>query len=213
MDAHPGTSLDHIPKLPRFIFWVRIAQAFVALIALALAASSLALFGASFLSGHLGFLIFVCIATWIVVAYLCCTPIYGPSLYNRWAALGLEIFCVIFWLPAFASVGAWTSVHGLYTWDSYDCEIYGTCRYQTGWRTAAAAAGMGGLEFILFLVTLITYSIFLHRHRMQGASTSNGYEGGAPPAPVTTQPPVNMQNLGYAPKEQVAYNQQPVYPN
>jgi len=213
MDAYAESSVQHIPKLPRFVFFVRIAQALVALIALALSAASLALFGTTILSGNLGFVIFVSLATWIVVAYLCCTPIYKPSLYNRWAALGLEIFCVIFWLPAFASIGAWASLHSAYSLAyDYDCEDYGGCRYKTAWQTAAAAAGMGGLEFVLFLVTLITYSVFLHRHRMQNASAGHGY-GGAPPAQPHAQPPVDMQNLGYAPKEQVTYNQQPVYPH
>ncbi|KAI9777406.1 MAG: hypothetical protein M1839_008919 [Geoglossum umbratile] len=147
-----------------------------------------------------------------------------PAWYNCWAALALEIFGVVFWLPAFASLGAWSSINSLYS--SYyqsDCHYYGTCNYQTAWQTAAAAAGMGGLEFILFLVTLITFSVFLHRHRTQGAPTHFGMQpsyGGGHPAPAGGQQPVDMQNMGYPPKEPAttytqpaayAQQQQPVY--
>jgi len=66
------------------------------------------------------------------------------------------------------------------------------------------------LNSVLFLVSLITFSIFLHRHRMQTAAASQGYMGDPQAA---AQPPVDMQNLGYAPKEQVSYTQQPVYQN
>jgi hypothetical protein len=144
-----GTNNRSAYPAPGFIFFVRIAQAVVALIALALAAGAIASFGGYLVIGSLGFVIFVSIATWIVVAYNICTPLFKPSLYNCWAALGLDIFGVIFWLPAFASVGAWASLNVTVSNafpDGYDCNTFGDCGIVRGWRLSAASAGMGGLE-------------------------------------------------------------------
>jgi len=67
---------------------------------------------------------------------------------------------------------------------------------------------MGGLEFVLFLVTLITFSVFLHPHRMSGAPMSYGdaYAAGA-----GGQPPAEMHNMGYG-KEQGGPPMQPPGP-
>jgi len=116
-----------------------------------------------------------CLFTFIVGAYLLVTPVRAPKLYNCWAALVLEIFGVIFWLSAFATLASWASL-GLLTVgsltkrdakksksssssssssSSYDDTDYFAnyskeleeryARYQAGWRCAGAAAGLGGI--------------------------------------------------------------------
>lgn len=116
-----------------------------------------------------------CLFTFIVGAYLIVTPIKAPKLYNCWAALVLEIFGVIFWLSAFATMASWASL-GLLTVggiggirkrdakkskSSSSDDLFGSdtdwlgnsnrelearyARYKAGWRCAGAAAGLGGI--------------------------------------------------------------------
>lgn len=174
---------QHYVQQPAFLFFIRIAQAVLSLIILGLAAYGVATlvdYGGSF-----GFNIFCALYTWIVVGYLLGTSAFAIGLWNCWAALVLEIFGVIFWLCAWGSMAAWAAV---WNWaGGYGGSSYGGSSYygyindilykrdlvkrvtykeqKTAWQCVAAASGLGALVWILFLVTLITYSIHLHRHR------------------------------------------------
>lgn len=84
---------------------------------------------------------------------------------------------VIFWLCAFATLASWSSAWVL--WDALTKRSYGddsynsaiaaaaaaVARFRAGWRCAAAAGGLGGILWVLALVSLVTYSVSLHRHR------------------------------------------------
>ncbi|KAG0134856.1 hypothetical protein HOY82DRAFT_583896 [Tuber indicum] len=183
---------QHVVDQPPWLKFVRVAQVSLSVLILALAAFALSAIPYGNTFGTFGFNIFTCLFTFIVGAYLLVTPLRAPKLYNCWAALVLEIFGVIFWLSAFATLASWASL-GLLTVDYLDNitkeaeERY--ARYRAGWRCAGAAAGLGGIVWILFMITLITYSIFLHRHRKNpgnknlpdnGSPARDGGEGGIP---------------------------------
>ncbi|KAH6684497.1 hypothetical protein B0J14DRAFT_693700 [Halenospora varia] len=74
------------------------------------------------------------------------------------------------------------------------------CTYK---NAIAAAAGLGGLEFILFIVTLIFTAIYLSRHRTAGGYCVPGRTGAARPtvaAGVTTEPNMSQQQQAYPPQ-------------
>jgi hypothetical protein len=52
-------------------------------------------------------------------------------------------------------------------------------RYVAGWRCAAAAGGLGAIVWVLFMITLITFSVHLHRHRTNPAN-KNLPDNGSP---------------------------------
>jgi len=75
----------------------------------------------------------------------------------------------------------------------------------------AAASGLGGLEFLLFVVTLVFTSIYLHRHRKAGGHCMpDSPEAGAPAlAPMQEQ---QIQQPVYAqPTQPVQQQPAPVY--
>jgi hypothetical protein len=88
--------------------------------------------------------------TLIVVAYNALTPIFAASLYNCWAALSLEILTLIMWLVSFAILASYSANFALwyYTNDFYYKQKRSLTfmDLETGWRTGAAASGIGGLE-------------------------------------------------------------------
>jgi len=184
-------SLQHIVQQPKFLFFIKIAQAVLAFITLALSSFAISVLPNTF--GTFGFNIFCSLYTFIVCAYLISTPIWLPALWNCWAALVLEIFGVIFWLCGFATLAAWAAL-GTYTTNyltNYDAvynytkrsSIYNSDKelktWDRAWQCAAAAAGLGALIWVLYMVTLITFSIFLHRHR-KNPENANLPDDGSP---------------------------------
>lgn len=141
--------------------------------------------------------------------------------YNYWAILGLEIFCVLFWLISFALVatvvglvaatyyGGITYSGGYY--DDYYGDVYSTKakravelvsrgvlgkRYTDGYTAAVgifgAAAGLGAAEFVLYVVSLVILSIRIHKHRKAGGHCKPGK---GLPTSNTNLPGAPMQNL------------------
>jgi hypothetical protein len=106
---------------------------------------------------------------------------YGAAkLYNYWAVLSLDIFLVIFWLCSFGLLAAQTAyflAFGVSTYSSF-YDAYVTSELSdTGYVWAiclAAGAGLGGIQFVLFIVSLIIHSVVLHRHRKAGLRCSPG---------------------------------------
>ncbi|KAI1772129.1 hypothetical protein F4818DRAFT_427779 [Hypoxylon cercidicola] len=164
---------EHIPIYPRGFIAVRILQLIIAIICLGLSAFGIAyiVFAGDALT------LFTAIVTLITSIY-CLVARYGPPrAYNYWAILGLDIFLVIFWLISFAILAAQVaSVFAYYNsltdyyndyFDYYDLSdydtgvtIYGGC--------LGAAAGLGGVEFLLYLISLSIHGVMLHRHRKAG---------------------------------------------
>ncbi|KAI9814725.1 MAG: hypothetical protein M1827_002991 [Pycnora praestabilis] len=182
MTGMTGLNHGHVVPTPRWILGIRIAQVVLALLILALVAYSTSVWGGTYMDAAYGINIFTAIATFIIVAYVTLSPMMFPHLYNMWAVLAAEIFAVLWWLIAFAILASWSSS---FTWISYDDWFYKRDtvfqkrdNLTTAWQTGAAASGLGGLEFILFIITLVMFGLSLHRQRR---GVTNREHQAAPP--------------------------------
>ncbi|CAJ2500724.1 Uu.00g035770.m01.CDS01 [Anthostomella pinea] len=161
---------EHIPLYPRGFIAVRIIQLVVAVVCLGLCA-----YGVTYLvyAGD-ALMLFTAIAT-IIASVYCLVSHYGPSrFFNYWAILGLDVFLVIFWLISFAILAAQVAAGFFYSTSDYYDDYYGYYKRSADTDTTtyaacmAAAAGLGGVEFILYVVSLVIHSIMLYRHRKAG---------------------------------------------
>ncbi|KAF8416689.1 hypothetical protein EV426DRAFT_625652 [Tirmania nivea] len=154
-------STAHIVALPGFVSIIRIVQLVLTLVILGLIGNTLNGFtgGTGITLGvePLAFMIFCCVWTLLVNAYLLATPIFLPAAYNMWAHLGLEAIAWIFWLSGWAATASWASLWSAYS--EYSGKIY------SYWATAAAGAAMGAIMWILYTVTLVFFCLRLHAHR------------------------------------------------
>ncbi|KIM92933.1 hypothetical protein OIDMADRAFT_62057 [Oidiodendron maius Zn] len=204
-----NTSRDHVLKIaPTFLLVFRSLQ-----LATAVAILGLAAYGENYYSfdGD-GLMLFTAIATIIITVYIIVSSTATPVAYNYWAILGLDIFAVIFWIVAFALLASEVAPFNAVTYPSVTTPnciyyVYGFCvRNKRGlglakrifslgtYRNAlAAAAGLGGLEFGLFVTTLVFTSIGLHKHRKAsghcmpnsdvGKTQAEPHEAGQPTEP------------------------------
>jgi len=214
------------------VLGLRIVQLLIAITVLGLAA-----YGVEFLAfdGD-GLSLFTALASMIIVVYNLVASIAAPALYNYWAVLGLDIFAVFFWLISFAILASEVAAYQIITYsDACAYNYAGVCykrdlsslakRYATTnvytYRNAlAAASGLGGLEFLLFIATLAITGIYLHRHRTAGGHCMPGAVGGeagvheeSKPTELQQQQPVYQQQPAVyqqQPTEQPVYQQQPV---
>ncbi|KAK1975139.1 hypothetical protein LZ30DRAFT_786485 [Colletotrichum cereale] len=90
----------------------------------------------------------------------------SPKAYNYWAVLALDIFLLFCWLCSFALLAAQVA----YLFDSYYYygDYYSSDIAVIFDACMAAAAGIGGLQFALFVTSLVIHSVMLHRHRKAG---------------------------------------------
>ncbi|ROW14160.1 hypothetical protein VPNG_04193 [Cytospora leucostoma] len=158
---------EHVPTYPRGFIAIRIVQLVVALVILGLCAYSLTLL--SFSGNALS--LFTAVATLIITVYYVVVE-FGPvNGYNYWAVLALDIFAIIFWTASFALLASQIAPYmGGYTvCDYYECDTYAlTGDELTFGACLCAAAGLGGVETILFMVALAYHSVMMHRHRSAG---------------------------------------------
>jgi len=198
---------DHLLAVPFFTHGLRIAQLVVAIIELGLTA-----YGVTFwaFDGD-SLMLFTALSTIILTVYIGVSTFVLPIAYNYWAILGLDAFGVIFWLISFALLASEVSDYSV---GSASCDyIYGYCykkrdlalatRATTNVKTyhdsMAAASGLGGLEFVLFVATLVITALWLHRHRQAGghcipnAGTTGGITG-EPKGVELQQPPEGYNN-------------------
>ncbi|KAG4434884.1 hypothetical protein IFR05_009644 [Cadophora sp. M221] len=178
---------SHVPALPAFTFYLRYAQLVVALVVLGLLAYVVTYFaysGASLSS-------FTAIATLIITIYNIVTITISPVFYNYWAAIGLDAFVLIFWLISFSLLASEAAAWSIITHYSDNC-AYSTIAYcyrkraliqkrSTDYRTyrnaMAAGAGLGGLEFVLFAITLAFSLLAVLEHRRTGGHCVPNAEG------------------------------------
>ncbi|KAF2467263.1 uncharacterized protein BDR25DRAFT_305683 [Lindgomyces ingoldianus] len=209
-----GQNRDHIVKVPDFYRFLIIAQIFIAVAVLGLAA-----YGATFNDwfGGNGYAIFCAIAIFLTHGYYLVSTSFFPIVYNCWVFLILSIFQVIWWLSCWADLAAWAaaydvSFYGVALCDDYSINSEGdiVCLgdRKKHRNVIAAAAGIGALEWILVIVSLVVFAIALHRHRISGAPfTMNGMWHTTPENPRGTPNAVEsgMQNgaqSGKAPMQQ-----------
>ncbi|KAI2618952.1 hypothetical protein GGS26DRAFT_573662 [Hypomontagnella submonticulosa] len=196
---------EHIPLYPKGFVAIRILQLIIAIICLGLSGFGIAYF---VFAGD-GLTLFTSIATLITSIYCLVAHFGPPKAYNYWAILGLDIFLVIFWLISFAILAAqiaavfayYDAYSSIYELDAYDTAIttYAAC--------LAAAAGLGGVEFVLYIVSLSIHGVMLHRHRKAGlkAMPIDSASGGVPGA-AGVQPGVEKYQM--QPQSAQVYPQQ-----
>ncbi|KAF3764501.1 hypothetical protein M406DRAFT_322631 [Cryphonectria parasitica EP155] len=167
---------EHIPLYPKGFIALRIVQLILSVVVLGLDAYALSIL--SFDATQLN--IFTALWTMIIGIYYLVVEVGGHSAwkgYNYWAVLTLDIFSLIFWLVSFALMAARVAPF------ANGFEVCGVlyCDYEplegewlTLFASMAAVAGLGGVEFILFIVSLSIHSVVLHRHRDAGLHCSPG---------------------------------------
>ncbi|KAH8682277.1 hypothetical protein BX600DRAFT_505882 [Xylariales sp. PMI_506] len=213
MDVSPKYSTqrtagrEHVPLYPKGFIAIRIIQLVLSLVVLGLSA-----YGVAYLvfSGDC-LMLFTAIATFICCIYYIVAEFGAPAAYNYWAVLSLDIFLVIFWLISFALLASQIAPYmSGYTY-YYFGEYYTVTLDAAEQRYAdclAAASGIGGLEFLLFLISLAVHSVMLHRHRKAGLHCMPAGSAAAAAA-VTTESKLEAQPQVQQP--QVAQGH-PVYP-
>ncbi|OBR10275.1 Integral membrane protein [Colletotrichum higginsianum IMI 349063] len=171
---------EHIPLYPKGFIAIRVVQLILALVVTALCAFGIYLLP---FSGNC-LMIFVSISTMIVTTWLIVAEFGIPKVYNYWAVLALDIFLVVFWLCSFGLLAS----QAAYLLDSSAvCDYYGYCYssaptgvYLIFTACMAAAAGIGGLEFALFVASMAIHGVMLHRHRKAGLHCNPGTPGSSP---------------------------------
>ncbi|KAI9866025.1 MAG: hypothetical protein M1813_001992 [Trichoglossum hirsutum] len=186
---------SHVVPLPRWMFFIRVAQALLAVLVIALVAFSTYVYQNTTMVNAYGVNLFTGPLTLGVVAYNALSPIFAASLYNCWVALGLEIFTLIMWLVSFAILASYTASFQLYLYGFsyyYKRSLLTYSQLETAWQTGAAASGIGGLEFggfisniqpplfsVLWIITLVVFGIYLHRHRASNGQSPPVYSAPA----------------------------------
>lgn len=96
---------DHVPALPIISHILPAFQFLLAIIILALAATTIA--RTPWSHNIPNFALFVSLVTIVVLRYRVVAVLRFPVLYNRIAVLVLECLLVVWWLSAFAGLAAW----------------------------------------------------------------------------------------------------------
>ncbi|KAI8623995.1 hypothetical protein F5Y19DRAFT_342545 [Xylariaceae sp. FL1651] len=169
---------EHIVLYPSGFIATRIIQLVLGIVCLGLTAFAVAVLP---ITGA-ALMLFTAIVTVLSSIYVLVAHFGPPGAYNYWAILGLDIFHVIFWLISFALLAAQAAYIFAYVNDvlGYYYEDVG----DTYGAIVAAAAGLGGVEWVIYLVSLILHSIALHRHRKAGLRAMPGASASAPAAGV-----------------------------
>jgi len=162
--------------MPAYITIIRIVQVVLSILVLGLVGNTLSglnkylgSYAVTLVAEALAFMVFCCVWTWLVVAYLLVTPLYFPVAYNVWAHLALEVISWIFWLAGFASTASWASEHSeLGNKNLYIKKINGY------WATSAAGAAFGALIWITFFVTLVVFCLRFNAWRTDPANAQAG---------------------------------------
>ncbi|KAB5578654.1 hypothetical protein GE09DRAFT_1214813 [Coniochaeta sp. 2T2.1] len=164
---------EHIPLYPKNFIVLRIVQLVLAVIVIALSA-----YGVSLLAfdGDV-FIMVVALMTLIVTIYHLVAEFSAPAVYNYWAVLALDILLVIMWLASFALLAS--EVAAIYSYAGSAVYYYGYSYGGLGAASAwagclAAASALGGVEFALFIGSLATHGVALHRHRKAGLHCTPG---------------------------------------
>ena len=150
----------------------------------------------------------------IVTIYLLVCHYGQPKLYNYWAVLSLDIFLLIFWLISFGLLAADAAAifaYGSGTYYSYSTDSYysgGLEGVALAWAAClAGAAGLGGVQFALFITSLAMHSVALHRHRKAGLHSSPGAKAAVTSAKVMEAGSQHSQSYQAVP--QSGYMNQP----
>ncbi|ERS99243.1 hypothetical protein HMPREF1624_04441 [Sporothrix schenckii ATCC 58251] len=174
---------EHVPVYPAYFLYLRFAQLLVTVIVLGLDAYGLSVL--SFSGDEL--MIFTVIASLIVCIYVLVATLAAPAAYNYWAVLSLDILLVIFWLASFALLASQVAPFmGNQTYCAYGyCYHYGLEGQSLVYaQCLAAAAGLGGLNFLFYIATTVINGLALHVHRGHGLHSVAGQPATSPAGPA-----------------------------
>ncbi|KAI1415112.1 hypothetical protein F5Y13DRAFT_12409 [Hypoxylon sp. FL1857] len=199
---------EHIPLYPKGFVAIRIIQLVIGIICLGLCA-----FGIAYLvfAGD-ALMLFTAIATLITSIYCLVAHFGPPKAYNYWAILGLDIFLVIFWLISFAILAAQVAAAFAYyeSYSDYYGGYYDLSDYDTAIMTygaiLAAAAGLGGVEFLLYVISLSIHGVMLHRHRKVGLKAMP-LSSASGDVPIATGLPTGVEKFQMQPQATQVYSQ------
>jgi len=108
----------------------------------------------------------------VTLIYIISASNCAPAAYNYWAILSLEIFCVLFWLISFAVLATNVVYSNSAVCDYDECIVEGLS--DAGYAALSTAAGLGGVLFLLYVVSLSIFSVMLYRHRRDGGHSKPG---------------------------------------
>ncbi|OBT79779.1 hypothetical protein VF21_01436 [Pseudogymnoascus sp. 05NY08] len=166
----PIVTASHVVRVPKSFLIFRSLQLSLALLVL-----SLSIYGSIIMTTPMAGVI-LSLITAIIVASYTLVATYGdmPRLYNYWVILSLEAFVFVFWLLSISflalPVGA-----AFYFVNGGQAGHYS--RYDIGFvadpiviafidlMMVSVAAGI--IEFILYFITLVTFSTIVHYHRRE----------------------------------------------
>ncbi|KIW67533.1 hypothetical protein PV04_06777 [Phialophora macrospora] len=186
-----------VVPMPRWSSIVGCARAVAAILVLAFTAAATGIWG-----GAPGFAIalFTASATLLLFVYYFVALSRRPALYNRWTVLGLESVGTFLWLVSLALLSGWSAHHrggppsGYGFWRApfgpSDVGLQSHPRSNSrrvGIAFAGTAAGLSGLEFALFVVTLVTFGMGLHHQRKEELSQRGAPVGGILSPPTVFQ--------------------------
>jgi len=176
---------------------VRIVQFVLTLLVMILSAFASSVFGAGFFPGY-GMSFFVFAWTLIFLGYIFVTPLWFPHAYIYWVHLGLECTTVVFWLSTFALLAEEAAA-----WDIVDEFVDAWPKWSSAIGATKGAAAMGGINWALFVFTLIVFSVFLHKHRVAHGATGFGHtqpRADVEKGPNVTEQPVELQYVQQPPQ-------------
>jgi len=186
----------HVITLPNWFIGLRGFQLLFALVVLGISAD-----GVSFIPfNSWGIAIFTSLMTIIIVLYdeLTSRLASCQAAYNYWAVVALEAFSIIFWLSSMAALAA---TRATFTIPLVKRQFI--FEASNGYLDMmSAAAGISGLELILFIATLIVFAINLKSQRAYAspeAATTND---------KTESHPMNVQSYDHPQQQQQQQQQQ-----
>jgi len=212
-----GLDRSHVPPIPLWVGFLRVAQLVIALLVLILAGVSAGGFGTGDLTG-LDLVWFSFAWTLIYLGWLFGSVVFQPVAYHYWAHLPVEFLTTVWWLSTFAVLASEASSLNIFEQDidelnaESDGEVDGLFKgTKTAIDSLKGAAGIGALEWVLFVVSLVFLVLSVLSHRKTEAAA-------APPAAATAQevqevpvqqPVVQQPVYQQAPPPQEAYQQPP----
>jgi hypothetical protein len=136
-----------------FIFPIRVAQAFLALLILILDAYVVHNWSwAAWSPSEANFILFCAVWTLLAVAYLVFAPMHAPVAAHKFGILAAEVLTTIFWFAGWIALAVLLG-------DIPGCGHWNTC------RVAAAADVFSAIEWLLFMATMFMSAIHVWRTR------------------------------------------------
>ncbi|KFY30432.1 hypothetical protein V493_01926 [Pseudogymnoascus sp. VKM F-4281 (FW-2241)] len=167
----PIVTASHVVKVPKNFIILRSLQLSLALLVL-----SLSIYGAIIMTTPMAGVILSLVTSLctIIVASYTLIATYGdiPRIYSYWIILSLEAFVFVFWLLSFSFL-ALPIGHAFYFVHGGQAGYYS--RYDDGYLADPVIIALidlmmvsvvaGVIEFILYFITLVTFSTIVHYHR------------------------------------------------